>query len=37
MNDQAVDGPVVYETPMGGGKLPRGVAIVLYVGSYTGG
>ena len=37
VTDQSVDGTVVYETPTGGGKLPRGLAIVLYVGSYTGG
>lgn len=37
VTDQSVDGTVVYETPTGGGKLPRGLAIVLYVASYSGG
>jgi beta-lactam-binding protein with PASTA domain len=37
VSDQAANGTVVYETPTSGGKAPRGVAIVLYIGSYSGG
>ena len=35
VSDQSSDGTVVFETPAGGGTAPRGVAIVLYVGSTT--
>jgi serine/threonine-protein kinase len=35
VSDQSSDGTVVFETPVGGGTAPRGVAIVLYVGSTT--
>jgi beta-lactam-binding protein with PASTA domain len=37
VSDQSADGTVTYETPAGGGKLPRGLTIVLYIGSYSGG
>ncbi len=35
VSDQATNGTVVFQTPGGGGKLPKGLAIVLYVGSST--
>jgi beta-lactam-binding protein with PASTA domain len=37
VSDQSTDGTIVYETPASGGRAPRGVMIVLYVGSYSGG
>ncbi len=37
VSDQTAHGTVTYETPAGGGKLTRGVTVVLYVGSYSGG
>jgi beta-lactam-binding protein with PASTA domain len=33
VSDQSSDGTVVYETPAGSAQAPRGVAIVVYVGS----
>jgi beta-lactam-binding protein with PASTA domain len=37
VSDQSTNGTVVYQTPAGGGTAPRGVTIVLYIGSYSGG
>jgi beta-lactam-binding protein with PASTA domain len=37
VSDQSANGTVVYQTPAGGGRSPRGVTIVLYIGSYSGG
>jgi len=33
VSDQSTDGTVVYETPTGSAQAPRGVAIVVYIGS----
>jgi beta-lactam-binding protein with PASTA domain len=37
VSDQSTDGTVVFQTPTGGGRLPRGLAVVVYVGAYSGG
>jgi beta-lactam-binding protein with PASTA domain len=37
VSDQSLEGTVVAETPAGGRKAPRGAAIVLYIGSASGG
>jgi beta-lactam-binding protein with PASTA domain len=37
VSDQSANGTVVSQTPAGGGTAPRGVTIVLYIGSYSGG
>jgi beta-lactam-binding protein with PASTA domain len=37
VSDAAKDGVVVYETPAASGQIPRGSAVVIYVGSATGG
>ncbi len=39
VSDQSTDGTVVYATPAGSGsaQAPRGVTIVVYVGTYSGG
>jgi beta-lactam-binding protein with PASTA domain len=36
VGDQANDGMVVYESPGAGGSVPRGAAVVVYVGSFSG-
>jgi beta-lactam-binding protein with PASTA domain len=37
VSDQSTDGTVVYETPTGSAQAPRGVAIVVYIGSFSSG
>jgi hypothetical protein len=37
VSDPSQNGLVVEETPAGGAQRPRGVAIVLYVGTAPGG
>jgi beta-lactam-binding protein with PASTA domain len=36
VGDQSNDGMVVYETPIAGAGVPRGAAVVVYVGSFSG-
>jgi beta-lactam-binding protein with PASTA domain len=36
VGDQSNDGMVVYESPAAGGSVPRGAAVVVYVGSFSG-
>jgi beta-lactam-binding protein with PASTA domain len=37
VSDESSDGVVVYQTPDAGGSVPEGSAVVLYVGSTSGG
>lgn len=37
VSDSSADGMVVAETPAGGGNAPQGAAIVLYIGTASGG
>jgi beta-lactam-binding protein with PASTA domain len=37
VSDQAANGTVVYETPAGSAQAPRGVTIVVYIGTTSGG
>ncbi|MCW2976790.1 MAG: hypothetical protein JWM06_2071 [Actinomycetia bacterium] len=37
VSDQSTVGTVVYETPAGGAKAPRGVTVVVYVGATSSG
>jgi hypothetical protein len=37
VSDQSADGTVVYQTPSGSAQAPRGVAIVVYIGSFSSG